>query len=59
MTDTPSTALSKKASGLLVDAGLLRADKSEAVAAKIGTGAMTEGDWKNEIDLAVEKASLT
>jgi len=59
MTDTPSAALSKKATRLLVDARLLRADKSEAVAAKIATGAMTESDWKNEIDLAVEKASLT
>jgi hypothetical protein len=58
MTDTPSPskALSTEVVDRLIKAGLLRADKRDALIAKIASGAMKGADWKLEIDLAQIKA---
>jgi len=41
----------------LIQSGLLRADKREALIAKIAAGTMSGADWKLEIDLATAKAA--
>lgn len=41
----------------LIQSGLLRADKREALIAKIAAGSMSGADWKLEIDLATAKAA--
>ena len=59
MTDaaTPSAKLALAMVDRLIDAGLLRADKRDALAASIASGKMKEEDWKLEVELAVEKAT--
>ena len=41
----------------LIQSGLLRTDKREALIAKIAAGSMSGADWKLEIDLATAKAA--
>ena len=48
----PSAALAANVVNCLVEAGLLRADKKDALTAKIAGGTMKGEDWKLEIDLA-------
>ena len=54
MTETPppSEALSTEVVDRLIEAGLLRADKRNALIARIASGKMKGEDWKLEIDLA-------
>lgn len=58
MTDapSPSEALSEQVVDRLIEAGLLRADKRDALVAKVACGGMKGEDWKLEIDLAQAKA---
>ena len=56
---TPSAKLAALTVDRLIKSGLLRADKREALVAKIGTGSMRGEDWKNEIDLASLKGKKT
>lgn len=55
---SPSETLSTEVVDRLIAAGLLRADKRDALIAKIAAGDMKGGDWKLEIDLAQAKAVL-
>jgi hypothetical protein len=41
----------------LIQSGLLRADKRDALIAKVAAGSMSGADWKLEIDLASAKAT--
>lgn len=52
----PSEKLATLAVDRLIESGLLRGDKRDALIAKIGAGTMKAEDWKLEIDLASEKA---
>jgi hypothetical protein len=54
--DTPSHKLATLTVDRLIQSGLLRADKRDALIAKIAAGSMKREDWKNEIDLASLKA---
>lgn len=58
MTDeaTPSAKLAASTVDQLIEAGLVRSDKREATVAAVASGNMKTADWKNEIDLASEKA---
>jgi len=53
---TPSANLAALAVDRLIASGLLRADKRDALIAKIAAGTMQGEDWKLEIDLASAKA---
>lgn len=53
---SPSMNLAELTVDRLVASGLLRADKREALIAKIAAGTMSGADWKLEIDLAASKA---
>ena len=53
---SPSEALSIETVDRLIRAGLLRADKRDALIAKIASGSMRGEDWRLEIDLAQAKA---
>jgi hypothetical protein len=53
---SPSEALSKEVVDRLIEAGLLRTEKREALIAKIASGSMKGVDWKLEIELAQAKA---
>ena len=53
----PSAKLAEQTVDRLIQAGLLRADKRDAIIAKIGGGSMSSEDWKFEISLATAKAS--
>lgn len=53
---TPSVKLAVLTVDHLIAAGLVRADKREAAVAAVASGNMKAADWKNEIDLASEKA---
>lgn len=55
---SPSEALSTEVVDRLIAAGLLRADKRDALIAKIAAGDMKGEDWKLEVDLAQAKAVL-
>ena len=57
MTDTksPSENLSNVVVDRLIQAGLVRADKRDALIQKIADGTMSGLDWKLEIELALEK----
>lgn len=55
-TTSPSELLSKEVVDCLIKAGLLRAEKRDALEAKIATGKMRGEDWQLEIDLAQERA---
>ena len=59
MTDsaTPSEKLTALAVDRLIQSGLLRANKRDALIAKIATGSIKVEDWKSEIDLASLKAA--
>ncbi|PPC85163.1 MAG: hypothetical protein CTY39_07660 [Hyphomicrobium sp.] len=54
--ETPSANLAALAVDRLIASGLLRADKREALIAKVAAGTMSGADWKLEIDLASAKA---
>jgi hypothetical protein len=54
---TPSEQLAALTVDRLIQSGLLRADKRDALIAKIAAGSMKGEDWKNEIDLASLKAA--
>lgn len=54
--ETPSANLAALAVDRLIASGLLRADKREALVAKVAAGTMSGADWKLEIDLASAKA---
>ncbi len=54
--ETPSANLAALAVDRLIASGLLRADKREALVAKVAEGTMSGADWKLEIDLASAKA---
>ena len=49
---SPSETLSAQLVDSLIAAGLFRANKRDALIAKIAAGDMTGQDWKHEIDLA-------
>lgn len=59
MTDekSPSKNLAAQIVTELIQSGLVRAEKKDSVVAKIAAGEMKGLDWKNEIDLAAEKAA--
>ena len=48
----PSAALAELTVDRLVESGLVRADKRDALIAKIADGTMKGEDWRLEIDLA-------
>jgi hypothetical protein len=52
----PSENLAAMAVDRLIQSGLLRADKRDALISKIASGSMKGEDWKSEIDLASMKA---
>lgn len=52
---SPSKSLSAIVVECLINNGLLRADKRDALIAKIASGNMKGDDWKLEIDLAQTK----
>lgn len=54
--ETPSASLADLTVDRLIASGLLRADKREALVAKVAAGTMSGADWKVEIDLASAKA---
>ncbi len=54
---TPSENLAALVVDRLIQSGLLRADKRDALIAKIAAGSMKGEDWKSEIDLASLKAT--
>lgn len=51
----PSAKLAALAVDKLIASGLLRANKRDALIAKVAAGTMSGADWKLEIDLASEK----
>lgn len=53
----PSAKLAALTVDRLIQSGLLRADKRDALIAKIAAGTMRGEDWKLEIDLASAKAT--
>lgn len=55
---TPSATLAALAVERLIASGLLRADKRDALIAKIAAGTMSGADWKLEIDLATAKGGV-
>lgn len=55
--ETPSGSLAALTVDRLIASGLLRANKREAIVAKVAAGTMSGADWKLEIDLASEKAN--
>jgi hypothetical protein len=59
MTDekSPSENLAAQIVTELIQSGLVRAEKKDSVVAKIASGEMKGLVWKNEIDLAAEKAA--
>lgn len=54
---TPSVKLATLTVDRLIKSGLLRADKRDALIAKISDGTMRSEDWKLEIDLGSTKAA--
>jgi hypothetical protein len=55
--EAPSAKLAALTVDRLIQSGLLRADKRDALIAKIAAGSMSGADWKLEIDLATAKAA--
>jgi hypothetical protein len=53
---SPSETLSADLVDRLIAVGLLRANKRDALIAKIAVGNMKGQDWKLEIELAQDKA---
>jgi len=56
---SPSETLASQIVDQLIQSGLVRAEKRDSVVIKIASGDMKGFDWKNEIDLAAEKAATT
>ena len=56
--EVPSAKLAALTVDRLIQSGLLRADKRDALIAKIAAGTMKGDDWKLEIDLASAKAAI-
>ena len=56
--EVPSAILAALTVDRLIQSGLLRADKRDALIAKIAAGTMKGDDWKLEIDLASAKAAI-
>lgn len=54
---SPSAKLAALTVDRLIASGLLRADKRDALIAKVAAGAMSGADWKLEVDLATAKAA--
>lgn len=54
---SPSETLAAQIVDQLIQSGLVRTDKRDSVVTKIASGEMKGLDWKNEIDLAAEKAA--
>lgn len=52
---SPSANLAALTVDRLIASGLLRADKRDALIAKVAAGTMSGADWKLEIDLASAK----
>lgn len=55
--EVPSAKLAALTVDRLIKSGLLRADKRDALIAKIASGTMKGDDWKLEIYLASAKAA--
>lgn len=53
---SPSETLAVQIVDQLIHSGLVRAEKRDSVVIKIASGDMKGLDWKNEIDLAADKA---
>jgi len=53
----PSAKLAALTVDRLIQSGLLRAERRDALIAKIAAGTMQGDDWKLEIDLASAKAA--
>ena len=56
--EVPSAKLAALTVDRLIQSGLLRADKRDALIAKNAAGTMKGDDWKLEIDLALAKAAI-
>jgi|GWRWMinimDraft_10_1066017.scaffolds.fasta_scaffold14660_2 hypothetical protein len=54
---SPSETLAAQIVDQLIQSGLVRTEKRDSVVTKIASGEMKGLDWKNEIDLAAEKAA--
>lgn len=54
---SPSETLAAQIVDQLIQSGLVRTEKRDSVVTKIALGEMKGLDWKNEIDLAAEKAA--
>ena len=54
---SPSETLAAQIVEQLIQSGLVRTEKRDSVVTKIASGEMKGLDWKNEIDLAAEKAA--
>lgn len=54
---SPSEILAAQIVDQLIQSGLVRTEKRDSVVTKIASGEMKGLDWKNEIDLAAEKAA--
>ncbi|GGJ52644.1 hypothetical protein CDQ92_15095 [Sphingopyxis bauzanensis] len=54
---SPSETLAAQIVDQLIQSGLVRTEKRDSVVIKIASGEMKGLDWKNEIDLAAEKAA--
>lgn len=54
---SPSETLAAQIVEQLIQSGLVRIEKRDSVVTKIASGEMKGLDWKNEIDLAAEKAA--
>lgn len=55
--ETPSATLAALTVDRLIASGLLRAEKRDALIAKIAAGTMSGADWKLEIELASAKGA--
>ncbi|MBU6207713.1 MAG: hypothetical protein KGQ42_08505 [Alphaproteobacteria bacterium] len=53
---SPSKKLAALTVDRLIQSGLLRAERRDALVAEIAAGTMKGGDWKVEIELATAKA---
>ena len=51
----PSAHLAALTVDRLIKSGLLRAERRDALIAKVAVGAMSGSDWELEIDLASER----
>lgn len=53
--NSPSEILSATVIDRLIESGLVRADKRDALISRIANGAMQGEDWRLEIELAITK----